>query len=97
MVSQQKRCSQWGSLCVSGLVLVLRAPAFGWSSSTRPHSIRFGGCRAEESISTELSFHKSLDSVFIISVFFEIDLTVAFLEFYLTEVRTKQPTFTADL
>lgn len=43
------------------------------------------------------SFHKSPDSVFIISVFFEINLTVAFLEFYLTEVRTKQPTFAADL
>lgn len=50
-----------------------------------------------KAFSLKPQFHKSLDSVFIISVSFEINLTVAFLEFYLTEVRTKQPTFAADL
>lgn len=40
---------------------------------------------------------KSPDSVFIVSAFFEVNLTVALLAFYFTEVRTKQPTFVADL
>lgn len=43
------------------------------------------------------SLDKSADSVFIISVFFKISLTVTFLEFYFIEVRTKQQTFAADL
>lgn len=40
---------------------------------------------------------KSPDSVFTVSFSFEVSLTVALLAFYFTEVRTKQPTFVADL
>lgn len=57
----------------------------------------FSSCRTAYSIFTKVSLDKFPGSVFIVSVFLEIKLNVALLEFYFTEVRTKQPTFAADL
>lgn len=98
MVSQRKRCSQWGSLCLSRLGPGPKRSCL-WAGVALQDLTAWGLVVAElnKALPMKSQFPQVPCSIFVISVFFEMNLTVAFLEFYLTEVRTKQPTFAADL